>query len=83
MAQTIAEALRAEGVVQGELKGKRESLLVLLRQQFGRKVTPAIVAGIKGTSDLATLDEWLAKVLKADTLEELRLPVRKRFSGGQ
>jgi len=77
MGQTIAEALREEGMIEGELKGKRQTLLLLLRQKFGRKVTPAVVASIEKTSDLDTLDQWLAKLLNANTLDVVGIPARK------
>jgi hypothetical protein len=82
MGQTIAEALREEGLIEGEhrgeLKGRRQILLLQLRQKFGRKVTPAVVAAIERTNDVGTLDQWLATILEAADLNELGIPVRKR-----
>lgn len=73
MGRTIAEALREEG----KLEGKQQSLVMLLRRKFGRKVTSAVVASIEKTEDIATLDEWLGNILDAQTLEEVGIPVKK------
>jgi hypothetical protein len=81
MGQTIAEALReegkAEGKIEGERKGKQETLLLLLRRRFGKKVTPAIVATVRKTVDLGTLDEWLVRFVEADAIEDVGIPMRK------
>jgi hypothetical protein len=82
MGQTIAEALREEGMMEGERKGelkaKRETLIMQLRQKFGGKVTPAIVGNIEKTSDLDMLDHWLAELLDAETLQELGIQARRQ-----
>jgi hypothetical protein len=81
MGRTIAEALREEGKLEGKLEGnleaRQETLILLLRRKFGRKVTPAIVAHIKRTKDAPTLEEWLGNILDAETLEEVGIPVKK------
>jgi hypothetical protein len=81
MGQTIAEALREEGKIEGErmgiLKGKQQTLLLQLRRKFGKKVTPALVANIRRTKDLDMLDEWLGRFVEANALEDVGIAVRK------
>jgi predicted transposase YdaD len=86
--RTIAEALREEGKREGRREGRREgkqegvveakqqTLVLLLRRKFGRKLTTAVTGVIQATRDLPTLDEWLGNVLDADTLEEVGIPGR-------
>jgi hypothetical protein len=81
MGQTIAEALRAEGERKGKLEGsletKQEMLVISLQRKFGRKVTSAMVASVKRTTDHRKLDELFGKILDAKTLEEVGLPAKK------
>jgi hypothetical protein len=48
-----------------------------LRRKFGRKVTPEIVANIRRTKDLPTLNDWLGRFAEANALEDVGIPVRK------
>jgi hypothetical protein len=66
---TTAERLRREGEVTGRSKGKREMLLLQLRQRFGR--LPAAVSARIGKADAAELDGWVSKVLTAASLDEV------------
>jgi hypothetical protein len=70
---TMAEKLRREGRAEGEArgvqKGKRESLLLVLRQRFGR-LPAAAVARIEKAS-AAKLDAWFGRVLVASSLDEV------------
>jgi hypothetical protein len=77
MGQTIAEALREEGKLEGSLEAKQQTLVMLLRRKFGRKVTAAIVAAIERTKDLPTLDTWLGNILDANRVEEVGIPGKK------
>ena len=43
----------------------------------GPLLPSAILANIKKTRDVNTLDEWLGNILDADTLEEVGVPLRK------
>jgi hypothetical protein len=70
--RTLAEALREEGAVEA----KQQTLILLLRRKFGRKLTTAVTGVIQGTRDLPTLDEWLGNVLDAGTLDEVGIPGR-------
>lgn len=76
MGLTIAEALRAEGELEGERKGRQHSLVSLLRQKFGPQVTKKVVAGVQKTTDLKTLDKWLGNVLTAGTLKDVGVPMK-------
>jgi hypothetical protein len=77
MGLTIAEALREEGKAEGKVEGKQETLLLQLRRKFGRKVTPDIVANVRKTKELETLDEWLGRFVEADAIEDVGIPLRR------
>jgi hypothetical protein len=62
---TTAEMLRNEGQVQG----KREVLLLQLRQRFGR--LPAATVARIDKAGATELDTWLSRVLGADSLDEV------------
>ena len=85
MGQTIREATLEEGAVKGKLEGKREgkleglvagkqeSLLLLLRKRFGKRVTARVVKRVHSTENISQLDGWLENCLDAETLEDVRL----------
>jgi hypothetical protein len=77
MGQTIAEALREEGKMEGSLESKRQTLLMQLRLKFGRKVPSAMVTIIQRTKDLSTLDTWLGNIVHAQQLEDIGIPGKK------
>jgi predicted transposase YdaD len=66
---TGAEKLRREGRQEGKIEGKREALLVLLRQRFGR--LPAATTAYINKADAAELDGWFSRVLTASSLDEV------------
>jgi predicted transposase/invertase (TIGR01784 family) len=74
---TTAEMLRREGRDQGrregrqegEVLGKRGTLLLLLRQRFGR--VPAAVVVRIDKAGAAELDDWSGRVLTASSLDEV------------
>ena len=66
---TTAEMLRREGVKQGEVQGKRELLLVQLRERFGR--LPAAMVARIDKAGAAELNIWARSVLTAESLEEV------------
>jgi flagellar biosynthesis/type III secretory pathway protein FliH len=74
---TTAEMLRREGRQEGRregeatgvAKGKRETLLLLLRQRFGR--LPAAMTARIEKADAAVLDTWSGRVLTAESLDEV------------
>src|SRR4029079_10828281 len=70
---TTAEMLRREGeargVKKGEVLGKRGTLLLLLRQRFGR--VPAAAAALIDKAGGAELDVWSARVLTASALDDV------------
>lgn len=66
---TTAEMLRAEGEARGEARGRAEALVQLLTLKYGplpRAAFDAVHAA--STDQLAT---WTARVLTADTLDEI------------
>ncbi len=73
--KTIADALRKEGEAKGELKGrlngKQETLILQLQRKFGHRAAIAVAAQIQKTKDDQLLDEWLGRVIDAETLEEI------------
>jgi hypothetical protein len=66
---TTAEMLRKEGEARGVAKGKRETLLLQLRQRFGR--LPAATTARIDNADAATLNTWFVRVLTAESLAEV------------
>ena len=66
---TAAEKLRREGEARGKAQGKREALLLLLRQRFGR-VPTATVARIERAA-AAELDVWFVRGLTASSLGDV------------
>ena len=64
---TTAEMLRREGEARGKVQGKRETLLLQLRQRFGR--LPASVVARVDNAGAAELDVWVSRVLTASSLE--------------
>jgi hypothetical protein len=64
---TTADMLRQEGEARGQLLGKREVVLRLLRQRFGR-IPAATVARID-KAGAAELDKWTDRVLFAESLD--------------
>jgi predicted transposase YdaD len=66
---TTAELLRREGRDQGRQEGKREALIVLLRQRFGR--LPAAAVSRVDKAIAAELDVWFSRVLTASSLEDV------------
>jgi hypothetical protein len=76
MAKTIAEALAQKGERrgrrEGELRARRETLLRQLRHKFA-DLPFEIVETIETTQNVARLDEWLDRVLAADSLADMRI----------
>lgn len=66
---TTAEMLRREGEARGKVQGKREALLLLLRQRFGR--LPGLVVARVDSAGAAELDVWFSRVLTASSLEDV------------
>jgi predicted transposase YdaD len=70
MGKTIAPALREEGKQEGELEGRRNAFLFQLRKKF-KNVPDRIVAEIESTTDGQQLEDWLSKILNADTIADI------------
>jgi hypothetical protein len=66
---TTAEMLRREGMKEGEVLGKRGTLLLLLRQRFGR--LPAAAVAFIDQAGAAELDVWCSRVLTASSLDDV------------
>jgi Putative transposase, YhgA-like len=66
---TTAELLRREGEARGEVKGKRETLLLLLRQRFGR--LPAAAVARIDKAGAVELDAFSSRVLTASSLDDV------------
>lgn len=76
MAQTYAEELRAEGREkgreEGQLAGLQRALLSQLRARFG-KISKKIEHTITSTADIEQLDTWLARVLTAKKMSDMKI----------
>jgi predicted transposase/invertase (TIGR01784 family) len=66
---TTAEMLRAEGEARGEARGRAEALRQLLTLKFG-PLPPAAADAVR-TASTGQLETWTARVLTADTLDEV------------
>jgi hypothetical protein len=69
-AREYGEAKRAEGLAEGEIKGKRDTLLRLLARA-SVKLTENDRARIEACTDVATLDRWVDNVLGAKTIADV------------
>jgi ElaB/YqjD/DUF883 family membrane-anchored ribosome-binding protein len=80
MAETIADALREEGMEMGRreeaVRSRQETLLLLLREKFG-KIPVGVVRRIEATDNLEQLNGWHRAVLRADKLADLGIPSAK------
>ena len=66
---TIAEQLRAEGRVEGRAEGRAETLVQLLTLKFG-PLPEAVLTTVRNAS-ADQLQAWTARVLTADSLDQL------------
>jgi hypothetical protein len=67
----------AEGRTEGEAKGKREALLLVLEGR-GLSITRAQRAAILACDDLAKLDRWIAASVTAASVAGLLAPAPKK-----
>jgi hypothetical protein len=70
MGQTIAQALKEEGKQEGEIAGRRDFFLLLLRERF-KTVPESIVAEIQSTTDIHQLDVWGSTLMAADSITDI------------
>jgi hypothetical protein len=82
MGQTIAEMLKDEGRLEGEIQGRQQEalatrraiLLRLLRKKF-KKVPRKVAARIAATTNLQELETWLDNIIEAATLADVGIPL--------
>ncbi len=70
MGKTAAERLMDRGRQEGEIRSQQRTLLLQLRSKF-HKVPTAIERTIKSTHESSRLDDWLVKVLDANTIDDI------------
>jgi hypothetical protein len=74
--KTGAEALMERGAQQGAqeagLLTRRQTLVRLLRKRFG-DIPSDVVSVVEATDDVGQLDNWLDRLVTAQTLEELEI----------
>jgi hypothetical protein len=61
--------LRAEGEARGEARGRAEALMQLLTLKFGP--LPQTARGVVRGASIEQLETWTARVLTADTLDQV------------
>ncbi|WP_437912981.1 hypothetical protein WME73_39350 [Sorangium sp. So ce302] len=66
----LMDRIKLAGLREGELKGKRDTLLRLLARA-GIMLTESESARVQGCTDIATLDRWLDNVLGAKTAADV------------
>jgi hypothetical protein len=71
--RTIADEIRDEGRVQGEVVASRRFLLRQLRQRFG-DLPPALESRIEATENSEQLLAWFDRVMPAKTLADVGIP---------
>ena len=73
---TWAERMRLEGREQGEQRGKREAIVLLVRERFGTPA-PKCTARLESVSN-GDLDQLLIRVLRANSLDEVTMGLGDR-----
>ena len=72
MAEVLIERGRTEGRTEAAIETRQQTLLRLLRRRFG-DVPTNVVSAVESATDVNQLDEWLDRLVRADTLDELRM----------
>jgi hypothetical protein len=70
MRKTGAEALMERGAQKAGLLTRRQTLVRLLHRRFG-SVPSDVVSVVEAADDVDQLDDWLDRLVTAQTLEEL------------
>jgi len=84
MGKTMADVLVEKGRTEGRAEGRTEAavgtrqqtLVRQLRRRFG-DVPAEVVNTVQATSDVDQLDDWLDRLVTADTLDELEIREEK------
>jgi hypothetical protein len=64
---------RTEGRIEASVKTRQQTLVRQLRKRFG-DVPRGVVRAVESTSNVARLDDWLDRLVVANTLDELEIP---------
>lgn len=67
---------RAEGRTEAAVETRQQTLVRQLRKRFG-DVPRGVVRAVESTIDVARLDDWLDRLVTADTLDELEIPAAR------
>ena len=70
MGKTIADELKEEGMSQGMLRARRQTLIRLLGKRFG-EIPEATIQAIETTPEAEELDRWLDNVVTAEKLSDV------------
>jgi hypothetical protein len=70
MFRSGADVLIEQGRQEGAIKGKQETVLILLRDKFGR-VPRATEKVIRATENRAQLNAWARRILTAGSLDDM------------
>lgn len=76
MGKSMADVLMERGEQRAAVRTRQQTLIRLLRRRFG-DVPRGIVRAVESTTDVAQLDDWLDRLVVADTLDELGIPAAK------
>jgi len=76
MADVLTEKGRREGETRAAVRTRQQTLVRLLQKRFD-DVPPGVVSAVESTSDADQLDDWLDRLVTADTLDELEIPTAK------
>jgi hypothetical protein len=69
---TLVNEWKAEWIAEGEAKGERRALVLVLGQKFHTPVPRDLVEAVEAQSDRAVLARWLTIAIDADSLEAFR-----------
>ena len=67
---------RTEGRTEAAVETRQQTLVRLLRKRFG-DVPGRVVRTVESTTDVAKLDDWLDRLVTADSLDELEIPAAR------
>ena len=80
MGKTMADVLTERGEFKGRneaaIETRQQTLVRQLRRRFGA-VPPGVATTVESTTDAKQLDDWLDRLVTADTLDELEIPAGK------
>ncbi|MCY2988122.1 MAG: hypothetical protein NTY19_09705 [Planctomycetota bacterium] len=76
MADVLTERGERKGRTEAAVETRQQTLVRLLSRRFGN-IPRGVARAVESTTDVARLDDWLDRLVTADTLDELKIPAAK------